>query len=148
MAKQQINFRIDPDLLAQIKDQAQKEGISYTQWIINACLSQLNPDPLVTLDDEMQASIDTTIQYANTNIQYSDATIQSAVTDQTLTQNTAEIWDEIEPKVKQLIEQAITPLQKDLAEKASVQDLEGLSCFNCPQQTASNEQNDESETIE
>jgi len=148
MAKQQINFRIDPALLDQIKDQAQKEGISYTQWIINACLSQLNPDSLVTLDDEMQASIDTTIQYHPTNIQYSDGTIQSAIQDQTLTQNAAELWDEMEPKVKQLIKQAITSLQKDLEEKASVQDLEGLFCLICQQQSGSNKQNNESEIIE
>jgi len=140
MAKQQINFRIDPSLLAQIKEQAEREGVSYTQWIINACLSQLNPDPLVTLDDEVQASIDTTIQYRNSNIQYSDSNIQSAIQegDPTHTENTNDIWKQIEPKVKELIEEAITPLQQHLEQKVSIQDLEGLYCLIRQQQRGNN----------
>lgn len=143
MAKQQINFRIDPSLLEQIREQAEKEGISYTQWIINACLSQLNPDPLVTLDDEAQGSIDTAIQYHSTNIQYSDANIQSAIQDRTPTQNTDEIWDQVAPKVQEMIDQTIISLKKDLEEKASVEHLEGLSCLLEQQQKVKNYQSNE-----
>ena len=34
MAKTQVNFRIDGDLLDKIKDAAQENDETYTQWII------------------------------------------------------------------------------------------------------------------
>jgi hypothetical protein len=79
MAKQQINFRIDPILLKQIKDRAQQEGMTYTQWIVNACVSQLAIDPMVTFDDEMDVYAPTAIHYSESNIQYSESTLQSAI---------------------------------------------------------------------
>jgi len=79
MAKQQINFRIDPTLLQAIKSQAQKEGISYTQWIRNACISQLTLDPVVTFDEEIDIYAPTAIHYSESNIQYSDATLPSDI---------------------------------------------------------------------
>jgi myosin heavy subunit len=42
MGKTQINYRIDEDLLEQIKDAAKNEGVSYTQWIINLCKKKLS----------------------------------------------------------------------------------------------------------
>ncbi len=81
MAKQQINFRIDPTLLQEIKNRARKEGISYTQWIINACVSQLTVDPVVTFEEEEDIDIytPTAIHYSESNIQYSDSTLQNDI---------------------------------------------------------------------
>lgn len=83
MAKQQINFRIDPTLLAKIKDRARKEGISYTQWIRNACISHLTVDPVVTFDEEEDLDVytPTAIRYSKSNIQYSDVTLPSHIQD-------------------------------------------------------------------
>jgi len=81
MAKQQINFRIDPVLLQTIKNRAQKEGIPYTQWIRNACVSQLAVDPVITIDEEIDLYAPTAIHYSESNIQYSDTTLQSDIQD-------------------------------------------------------------------
>ncbi len=37
MAKAQINFRIEPELLDAIKAEAVKSEMSYTHWVIKAC---------------------------------------------------------------------------------------------------------------
>ncbi|AFZ45230.1 hypothetical protein PCC7418_3108 [Halothece sp. PCC 7418] len=82
MAKQQINFRIDQGLLQAIKDRAQKEGLPYTQWIRNACLSQLAVDPVITFDEEeMDVYAPTAIHYSESNIQYSATTLQDDLQD-------------------------------------------------------------------
>lgn len=45
MAKTQINFRIEEDLLKAIQKKADKQGISYTAWIINQCKASLGLQP-------------------------------------------------------------------------------------------------------
>lgn len=82
MAKQQINFRIDQELLNAIKDRAKKEGIPYTHWIRNACASQLAVDPFITLDEEeMDVYEPTAIHYSASNIQYSNTTLHGDIQD-------------------------------------------------------------------
>ena len=44
--KTQINYRIDEELLREIKAAALKEGKPYTQWINEACLQYLNKPPI------------------------------------------------------------------------------------------------------
>lgn len=83
MTKQQINFRIDPALLQAIKSRAQKEGIPYTQWIRNACVSQLAIDPVITFDEEEEMDIyaPTAIHYSESNIQYSNTALHHDIQD-------------------------------------------------------------------
>jgi hypothetical protein len=44
--KQQVNFRIDTDLLEALKQQAEVEGISYTDLIQRFCKQCLNSDTI------------------------------------------------------------------------------------------------------
>jgi hypothetical protein len=43
--KDQINFRIDRQILREIKAAARKEGIPYTKWILDRCREALSADP-------------------------------------------------------------------------------------------------------
>lgn len=44
MKKEQVNYRIDIGLLLSIKAAASRQGISYTQWITDACRDKLYPN--------------------------------------------------------------------------------------------------------
>lgn len=37
MSRTQVNFRIDEDLLDRIREEADREGIPYTAWIVKQC---------------------------------------------------------------------------------------------------------------
>ena len=41
MAKEQVNFRMEKELLGDIKRVAKEANISYTQWITEACQQRL-----------------------------------------------------------------------------------------------------------
>jgi hypothetical protein len=61
MAKTQVNFRIEPDLLEAVKDKAKEEKLeSYTQWIIDAIKMRLGelPPSSTSLDDRIAEAID------------------------------------------------------------------------------------------
>ena len=50
MAKTQLNFRIEEELLKAIKKEAKKSGKNHTQWIIEQCQIGLDRHPL-TLEE-------------------------------------------------------------------------------------------------
>ncbi|MDR9404601.1 MAG: hypothetical protein RI580_14305 [Halothece sp. Uz-M2-17] len=116
MAKQQINFRIDPVLLQKIKDRAQQEGVSYTQWIINACLSQLADDPRITVEEEEE--IDpfhpTEIHYSESNIQYSGTALQATIQDWEQTESEHNKIEDTLPKAQQTVFQDEQSLQDQI----------------------------------
>lgn len=41
MAKEQFNFRLEAWILEKIRDRAQKQGVSVTEWMESACLAEL-----------------------------------------------------------------------------------------------------------
>jgi transcriptional regulator with XRE-family HTH domain len=50
MAKTQLNFRIEEELLKAIKKEANRQGKNHTQWIIEQCQKALDRHPL-TLEE-------------------------------------------------------------------------------------------------
>jgi antitoxin component of RelBE/YafQ-DinJ toxin-antitoxin module len=118
MAKQQINFRIDQELLQAIKARAQKEGIPYTQWIRNACLSQLTVDPVITFDEEEEMDVyaPTAIHYSESNIQYSAATLQDDIQDweQTESEHNTIAMEDTLPKAPETLPPEESSLQMQI----------------------------------
>jgi hypothetical protein len=79
MAKTQVNFRIDPDLLATVKGKAKEEKLdSYTQWIIDAIKMRLGelPPSSSPLDDRIGEVIDQRLEKLEGDIQLLDSVKQ------------------------------------------------------------------------
>ncbi len=79
MAKTQVNFRIDADLLATVKGKAKEEKLeSYTQWIIEAIKMRLGelPPSSTSLDDRIGEVIDQRLEKLEGDIQLLDSVKQ------------------------------------------------------------------------
>lgn len=100
--KQQVNFRIDTDLLEALKQQAEVEGISYTDLIQRFCRQGFQK----MYSDSLQPAIQPAIQS-------SDSTIQPAIQPDLLKEQLkAELLDELGASINELFKVNMEPIKE------------------------------------
>lgn len=107
-SKQQVNFRIDKDLLEALKLQAKAEGISYTDLIQKFCSQGLNGgfagNTIQFSDSTIQHD---TIQSDNNDIQ---STIQPDILKEQLK---AELWEGLSASINELFKANMEPIKEE-----------------------------------
>ena len=103
--KQQVNFRIDTDLLEGLKQRAEAEGVSYTDLIQKFCKQGLE-------GSTSSRTIQPAIQPA---IQLSDNTIQSAIQPDIIKEQLkAELREELADSINELVKVNLDDISKKL----------------------------------
>jgi antitoxin component of RelBE/YafQ-DinJ toxin-antitoxin module len=95
--KQQVNFRIDTDLLEALKQQADAEGIGYTDLIQRFCKQGLSSGTI------------------HTDIQSVDSTIQNAIQPDILKEQLkGELREELAESINELVKVNLDEISKKL----------------------------------
>jgi len=117
MSTQQINFRIESNVLAAIKAEAQKTGVGYSRWIIDAAVMRLQGTLLSTLQNYPAPR-------SNSKAPQS-AAIQSTVQHDAQQLDNEQVQQLVKAQVKQQIELVKQEWQQYIAElvEAAIQDV-------------------------
>ena len=117
MSTQQVNFRIESNVLAAIKAEAEKTGVGYSRWIIEAALMRLQGTLLSTLQNYPAPRSNSQPPH--------QGSIHSTVQPDAQQLHNEEVQQLVNAEVKQQIELVKQEWQKSIAElvEAAIQDV-------------------------
>lgn len=111
--KQQVNFRIDTDLLEALKQQAKVEGVSYTDLIQRFCRLQLADITMQSIDSTIDSAIRS--EPVKSNIQTAGITIHNTIQPDIIKEQLREeLREELAGSINELVKVNLEGIRSEL----------------------------------